>query len=521
MAKELPLYRVRVRELRDAAERLMDGDEPETLSIGRIRVAPEMSRSIGSIEFPEHTSIKFHQPVRRAHRLATADGRTSFHFSHRTVVRLRSGSFYDGVLLRPGAAREHCKYVERQSAVASFALDPTSAASSLIADRSDNLQAYVETDDDLRPYAYHPAVADRAIFAADGVFSPDLYVAEARSAADGLRSLSGFDMAAEGWQADRFLHGVPAGDLERGSADLDGALRRPEDSPDPLAQAAGQRSGGRGARSVAAGHLSYLERNTAVAVEPDGTAAIITNIASSADARLKFWELVEKEESEPGPDRMTIDIASDPEFWGRLASSNQCPVDLRDALRSPNPADRQKFIISSGEDVRAYLSDIPGWKGRRDREQGESRDDYRKNGKGLATFHDGRGGRVQYRIIAEVPSELSMAGRMRLMRRFGQYFEQRKMPFNAALHAPDHGNSEHQWHFHLDYYDRPCWQLTPEDIEKARALGYKPIGDASENGVLPRNSGRMARSHVRSGGTRLPTVVPRTGSSDCASAWRS
>ena len=373
MAKELPLYKLRVRELRDAVERLMDGDAPETLFIGRVRVAPQLSRSTGSIDLPEHASISFHQPVRRPHRLATADGRTSFHFSHRTVVRLRSGSFYDGVLLRPGAAREHCRYVERESAVATIELDPPSAASSMIADRSDNLQAYLETDNDLRPYAHHPAVADRAIFAADGIYSADLFVAEARSAAHRLRSLPGFYMAAEGRKADLLLHGVPGGELERDSAEFDGALRRPDDSVDPLAQAAEGRSSGRGARSVAAGHLSYLERDTAVAVQPDGAAAIITNIAASAEDRLEFWELVEAEESEPGPDRMTIDIDDDPDFWGRVAGSNQCPVDLRDALQSSNPANRQKFIISSGEDIRAFLSTIPGWQGRRDREEGESR----------------------------------------------------------------------------------------------------------------------------------------------------
>lgn len=476
MANELPHYKLRVRELRDAVERLIDGDAPETLFIGRVRLAPQLNRSTGSIDFPEHASIRFHQPVRRAHRLATADGRTSFHFSHRTVVRLRSGSFFDGVLLRPGSAREHCRYVERESAVATIELAPPSAASSLIADLSDNLQAYVETDDDLRPYAHHPAVADRAIFTAEGIYSADLYVAEARSTAHGLRSLPGFDMATEGQQADLLLHGVPGGELERGGAELDRALRGPDDSLDPLAQAAGGRSSGRGARSVAAGHLSYLERDTAVAVQPDGAAAIITNIAESAADRLEFWELVEQEESAPGPDRMTIDIAGDSEFWGRVAGSNQCPVDLRDALQSPDPADRQKFIISSGEDIRAFLSTIPGWQGRRDREEGESREAYRKNGKGLATFHDGRGGRVQYRIIGELPGELSMAGRMRVLRRFGQHFEQRNMPFNAAMHAPDHGNSEHQWHFHLDYYDRPSWRLTAEEVEAKHREGFTPIG---------------------------------------------
>lgn len=72
-----------------------------------------------------------------------------------------------------------------------------------------------------------------------------------------------------------------------------------------------------------------------------------------------------------------------------------------------------------------------------------------------------------------------MAGKMRLMIRFAREFERRKTPFNSVLHAPDHGNSEHQWHFHLDYYDRPCWRLTKKDIETAIGDGYTPVGEGA------------------------------------------
>lgn len=474
MSKEQPIYKRRVRELQSWVDRLIDGDEPEALPLGRVRVAPQLSRATETD--PEHASIRFHQPVRRTHRLATADGRTSFHFSHRTVVRLRSGSLYDGVLLRPGAASEHCRYVERESAVASVAPDPTLCATGLIAEQATIPQAYVETDNDLRPYAHHLALADDIGIASDRLYSADLYLAEPHPPGDGLRPMSGFNLASEGRHADRLLHGVPGIDLEGDADDDNGGLRRASDSSGSLAQKPSKEISGRNGRSLAADRQAYVERDAAVAIQPDGTAAIITNIAPAAEDRLEFWARVEEEESEPGPDRMTIDLEEAPEFWRRVANSNQCPVDLRDALQSPDPADRQEFIVSSGKDIRAFLSTIAGWKGRRDREEGESRDDYRRNGKGLATFHDGRGGRVQYRIVGELPSELSIAGRMRALRKFVQRFEVLKMPFNLAVHAPDHGNSEHQWHFHLDYYDRPCWRLTAEEVEAKRLQGYKPVG---------------------------------------------
>lgn len=484
MSQKPPPYELRIREFRCAVESLMDGDEPEALFVGRVRRAPRLDRSADFLDFAEHTAIKFHQPVRRPHRLMTVDGRTSFHFSHRTVVRLRAGSSFDGMLLRPGAARDHCRYVERESAVASITYNLTPSASSLIADGSNMPQAYVETDDDLRPYANHLAVANDGAVATDNavangrLYSADFCLAEARSATDGLCALPGFNVAGAGRQPDRLLHSDSGGGLERKNGDTDGGLRRSADSLGAVAQAPAGGNGGRSVRSIAAGHLSYIERDAAVVVEADGNAAIITNIAVFAEDRLKFWELVEEEEGKPGPDRMTIDLDRNPRFWERVIGDERCPAELRRALEAQEASDRQKFIISSGKDVRTFLATVPGWDGRRKRQENETAADYREAGRGLADFHDGRGGRVQYRIIGELPSELSMVGRMRALRRFAQRFEELRMPFNLAMHAPDHGNSEHQWHFHLDYYDRPSWRLTTEDVEAARAKGYRPVGNA-------------------------------------------
>lgn len=75
--------------------------------------------------------IPFHVPMTRAHRLATADGATSFHFAHSFINKVPAEWMEDGRRNRPGAARAHNKYVERETAVAILAdaFDPAIVAS--------------------------------------------------------------------------------------------------------------------------------------------------------------------------------------------------------------------------------------------------------------------------------------------------------------------------------------------------------------------------------------------------------
>ena len=66
-----------------------------------------------------------------------------------------------------------------------------------------------------------------------------------------------------------------------------------------------------------------------------------------------------------------------------------------------------------------------------------------------------RNGRVQSRIIAELPYELGLAQRCMLARDFCQVFEERRLPYWAALHAPGPRNDQRNYHLHITYFDRP------------------------------------------------------------------
>jgi len=69
---------------------------------------------------------------------------------------------------------------------------------------------------------------------------------------------------------------------------------------------------------------------------------------------------------------------------------------------------------------------------------------------------EGRRGRVQGRIIAELPVELSTAERASLARDFCQIFEERHLPYWATVHSPGRRNDPRNFHLHIAYYDRPC-----------------------------------------------------------------
>jgi hypothetical protein len=475
MPRETPPYKLRVRELRDFVERMIDGDEPEKLFAPTWRTR-EPASGIARHD-PKAKPIAFHKPMRRAYRLTTPEGRTSFHFSYRSVTRVRTDALVDGVHTKPGAAREHCRYIERESAVASLLIDPNPPAAGLTVGADVHVQAnfYQETDDDLSPYAAH-YLAELPRSEPSGLYVAGLRAAEHDPAGDGMRALPRFDVADGGWRAGLLLrHAAPDHLADVGEMG-DGGLRGEADRPPPVESGAAARNRGRGARGIAERRFAYIERPSATETMVDGTRAIFSNISDDPAERLRFWQCVEESEGEPGPDRMTIDVARAPEFWAAVAAHEQCPAELRHALAAEDDKARVKFVISSSKEVRVFLRTIEGWTPKRRKGQGEAQNDYRENDGSLAQFHDGRGGRTQYRIVGELPSELTPSGRARLVRRLVRELERLGLPYNLAIHAPDHGNDEHQWHFHLDFYDRPARLLTAADLDDPRVRGCTPVG---------------------------------------------
>lgn len=74
---------------------------------------------------------------------------------------------------------------------------------------------------------------------------------------------------------------------------------------------------------------------------------------------------------------------------------------------------------------------------------------------------EGRRGRVQCRIILELPHEADQATRFRIARDFARIFEEKGLPYWCAIHAPSGHNDSRNWHLHIAYHDRPA-RRTPD-----------------------------------------------------------
>lgn len=421
-------------------------------------------------------SIPFNIPATRSYRLTSLAGATSFHFSHRSVGKVTFATCEEGVRVKPGAARAHGRYVEREEAVA--ILDP------LVEPQPDHA---ISDAADLSPTAVnqeheHDYTHDQRIDrwlgrglvedlhssesgAAGPVFAGPLLGRPVEDALTDARMwlLPRRDVVRHGSGTHGILRSAADVSVEAGSEPL--RLRQP--SSGDRDEAARVDAPSLRSHSEASGHDQYIGRMGAVAIQPDGTRALLTNIDPDDNERARFWSLVEQHEAVNQGDKMSLRTADNPQFWLAMATRPDCPPELKAALDAAPPNDIIRFDIASGKEMRAFLAAQPGWvpptTGRKTR----------GGAKPFAKFHDGRSGRTQYRIVGELPNELDDAGRFGILREFSQQFSKRRLPFVAVMHAPDHKNDERNWHFHLIYYDRPCRRITQDDIGHLTQQGYR------------------------------------------------
>ena len=434
---------------------LREGIEPEISDdvLGVLRWRP--SRQVPERQQAEAGDrIPFHVPMTRAHRLATAEGATSFHFAHSFINKVSTERMEDGRRNRPGAARAHNKYVERETAVASLAdaVEPTIAASpstkpAKAAGREENDN---ETEED--GVAAGPAGsrsegadAERPFLQRNleilGDYAPG---DDAEPGAD-LRLLSGFELVRHGRHPELLVQG--AAEIPVDAGPFAAAVR--QSSPRQGRHAGTQAAV---AAQTPSGHDRYIVRGGAVAIQPDGNRVLFTNIDADPAKRAEFWTLVEEHERSAGMDQMSCRFADRPDFWAAVVRRNDCPPALRDQYARADHDEIVRFDIDSGKAMRKFLEQQDDWVAK----EGEDQT--------FAKFHDGRAGRTQYRIVGELPDELPMAGKVQLLRDFTEEFRRRRIPFVAVMHAPDHNNDEKNWHFHLVYYDRPCARITAAQI---------------------------------------------------------
>ena len=439
----------------------------------------------GRVHGPSHHSVqrndgsvRFHIPATRSHRLTSATGATSFHFSHRSISKVTFATCQEGVRVKPGAARAHGRYVERQDAVA--LLDPAFVSEKTSKALDGASHNYVTTP--RQEYREHDYTHDHQIdqwlgrglvediapsesgLAGPPFAGPNLGTPVGDALADArVRLLSRRDVVRHGSATHGLLRSASDVSLETGPDFL--GLRQPTQGD--------RYQGGRletpslYSPSDAAGHDNYIGRSCAVAIQPDGTRALLTNIDADDGERALFWSCVEEREAVGRGHQMSLRMADNPDFWTAAAAHKECPSELRAVIATAPPDETIRFDIESTEQMLAFLGTQSGWvpPTRKRKLKG--------GGKPFAELHKARNGRTQYRIVGELPDELDVAGRFAIMREFCGEFTRRGLPFVAVMHAPDHKNDEKNWHFHLIYYDRPCRRISSDDIGQLTKQGYR------------------------------------------------
>lgn len=195
----------------------------------------------------------------------------------------------------------------------------------------------------------------------------------------------------------------------------------------------------------------YAARSSATEVIGDAP-AIFSNIAPTQEERENYWRAVQKHERTPGPDRLTlVPEKASRAAWQRLAERPEIPQPVREVAAAYATAkDKRK---TQGVELRSLGLD----RARANKlvRQIESILGSAK-GKHAVRLSEGRGGRSQYRLTAELPNGLDAAGHLLVTLAFCAEMEANGLMYVATIHAPDHHNDRRNCHLHVAFHDRPA-----------------------------------------------------------------
>ena len=207
---------------------------------------------------------------------------------------------------------------------------------------------------------------------------------------------------------------------------------------------------------------AYVTRSGVVPVSIEGRQLLCTNISSDAKEREEFWEAVVAHERTPGPEAMHVDLDRCRPLLGRIASAPDCPEQFiaelakigsktgACKLKTGSNAAIRKILERMGETV---LPEVANKDAKRLTNKQRVKDH------GFA-FSTPRGGRVQMRMEAELPAELSLEQMELVLRGMCAILDRKGLPYIGVIHRPDENNHEKNWHIHILFYDRPVERFT-------------------------------------------------------------
>ena len=183
------------------------------------------------------------------------------------------------------------------------------------------------------------------------------------------------------------------------------------------------------------------------------------NIAGTVEDRIAFWRAVELAERRPLKHKITVNAALDPEFWKFVESDVDAPQFLKKIVQAP-PTEILADNIYEKEAVQIYQYLL------------DHRTVTEKDAQPIA-FAPGRGGRVQYRLVVDLPADMTAEQRLEIARNFcEQQFNQKGAPFHCAIHRPTKSNDERHFHMHITFHDRPAAKAIDPD-NRSRSLGLR------------------------------------------------
>ena len=226
-------------------------------------------------------------------------------------------------------------------------------------------------------------------------------------------------------------------------------------------------------------HQRYIDREDAVEVvqskamqgyidDPSKVEQVATdglevssfgNIGTTKDERDAFWDAVDDAEDKPRKTKVVLDPEKDEDVWTKVRKATANRPDIPSTLAlalTTNQAISETVAEADG----LKLIDIFQKAGYTRISAEQSVDDLPE---APIAFLVGRGGRVQTRLVIELPHEMTPSQRLALTKEFCNPYENLGLPYWAAIHAPNKHNDSRNYHVHINLYDRPAKKIEHPD----------------------------------------------------------
>lgn len=194
---------------------------------------------------------------------------------------------------------------------------------------------------------------------------------------------------------------------------------------------------------------------------------MVGNLGHTLAERVDTWSKIEKLEKPSQGPTLVADLSQDPAWWLSIAANPDAPEILREALKARRGR-RDQYIPGNEIEIDNALSwaianglnaqiEITA-SGQTIVHRGRSADGQYV----LAPLRksDGLAGRVQRKLVFQIPHELSVVEMHSALEKFAtETFGSRHVPYWAVIHKPDPHGDDRNYHVHLVFYERPADRL--------------------------------------------------------------